>query len=63
MDTNLKRQDYHKYCWKGGERIGAVMCCGGITILLAYFFYRSVLALIPLSLVGVAAYMRMGRDR
>lgn len=63
MDTNLKRQDYHKYCWKGGERIGAVMCCGGITMLLAYFFYRSVLALIPLSLVGVAAYMRMGRDR
>lgn len=39
------------------------MFCGGITALLAYFFYRSVLALIPLSAVGILAYLQIGRER
>ncbi len=63
MDTNLKRRDYHRYVWKGGERAGAIVLCAGLTIILAYFFYRSFLAVIPLSVIGVLAFIRMGRGR
>lgn len=68
MDTNLKRRDYRKYCWKKGEKIKTFFLCAGVTGLLAYFFYRSFLALIPLSGIGVLAFRRIGglkaeRDR
>lgn len=63
MDTSLKRQDYHKYTWRGGEKAGAILLCMGITALLAYFFYRSFLALLPLSAIGFLAFRRMGDAR
>ncbi len=63
MDTSLKRRDYHRYCWKGGEKAGAILCCGGISAVLAYFFYRSVLAVIPLSAIGILAFIRIGHRK
>lgn len=63
METNLNRRDYHKYLWKKGERLQTILICIGITGLLAYFFYHSFLAMIPLSAVGVAAYFQFGRDK
>ena len=51
MDTSLKRRDYHRYVWKAGEKAGAILLCAGITVMLAYFFYRSFLAVIPLSVI------------
>ena len=59
MDTSLKRRDYHKYYWKKGEKIRTILFCAGITGVLAYFFYRSFLALIPLSGIGLLAFGRV----
>lgn len=56
MKTNLMRQVYHNYGWKKGEMLKAVVFCMGVTGLFAYFFYRSILALIPLSAIGLAAF-------
>ncbi|HBA50337.1 MAG TPA: hypothetical protein DCZ91_21595 [Lachnospiraceae bacterium] len=63
MDTSLKRQDYHRYAWKRGERAGTVLICAGITGIIAYFFYRSFWALIPLSGIGVLAFIQMERGK
>lgn len=63
MDISLKRLDYCKYCWKKGEKIGTVLGCTGITGLLAYFFYRSIWAMLPLSVIGAAAFFQIGRHK
>ncbi len=63
MDTSLKRQDYHRYAWRRGERAGTVLICAGITGIIAYFFYRSVWALLPLSAIGILAFIRMERGK
>ncbi|MCM1044769.1 MAG: type II secretion system F family protein [Candidatus Gastranaerophilales bacterium] len=51
--TNLKRRDYHKYAWKKGELALTVLEAAGAVCFLAYFFYRSIWAVLPLSVVGV----------
>jgi len=63
VETSLKLQDYHKYCWKRGERIGAVVLCTGVTGILAFFFYQSIWAMLPLSVVGIWVYFKIGRDK
>lgn len=63
METSLKRQDYHRYCWKKGERLKAICFCIGVTGVLAYFFYRSLVAMIPLSAIGVSAFCLIGRQK
>ena len=63
MMTSLKPPDYHNYCWKKGESMGTVLFCAGITGLLAYFFYRSFLAMIPLSAVGALLFWGIGRQK
>lgn len=63
MDTSLKRQDYHKYAWKRGEKVGTVLICLGITLVIAYFFYRSFIAVIPLSAIGVLAFIQIERGK
>ena len=63
METSLKRQDYHKYCWKKGERAKAVCLCIGVTGVFAYFFYRSFVAMVPLSAVGVCAFCLISRQK
>lgn len=63
METSLKRQDYRKHCWKKWERLRTAFLCAGITGMLAYFFYRSYLALLPLSAVGIVAFWRFARDK
>ena len=52
MKKNLKPRDYHKYQWSKEELIfetGKVVVVVGV---LAFFFYRSIWAMIPLSIVG-----------
>lgn len=63
METSLKRQDYHKYCWKKGERVKAIFLCIGVTDVFAYFFYRSFVALVPLSAIGVVAFCLISRQK
>ncbi len=63
MKINLRQQDYRKYHWKRGEKIRTIIICGGITGILAYFFYRSVLAILPLSGAGIYAFAAIGKKK
>ncbi len=63
MRTSLRPQDYRRYCWRKGEAAGAVLLCTGATGLLAYFFYRSPLAMIPLSAAGIFLFRGIGRQK
>lgn len=63
MNTSLKRPDYRRYSWKKGEKAGAVAVCAGITGFLAYFFYRSPLAMIPLSGIGILFFFRSAGEK
>lgn len=63
MEISLRRQDYHKYCWKKGEKARTILLCLGVTGLLAYFFYRSIVAALPLSAIGVLVYREMEKDK
>lgn len=58
MKTSLKRRDYHKYQWKSGEWLLTVTWSAIWVCLLAFFFYRSLLAAIPLSVIGVFYFRR-----
>lgn len=66
MKISLKRQDYREYVWNKREFAFALLKAAGIVVFLSYFFYRSILACLPLSVVGVL-YFRMSagkqRDR
>ena len=63
MKGSLKRQDCCKYGWKKGERARAVLVSLGVTGVFSYFFYRSFLALIPLSLIGAAAFWMIRQQK
>lgn len=58
MKTNLKRRDYRKAEWSRREFLLVSGTAGIIVGFFSYFFYRSVWAIFPLSVVGVF-YLRM----
>ena len=62
MNINLKQRDYHKYQWTWRELFAEIAKSVMVVILLAYFFYRSVWAVLPLSVVGVL-FFRMEREK
>ncbi len=62
MKTSLRRRDYHEYMWEKRELAVTVMVAILIVLFLAYFFYRSLWACLPLLGVGVL-YVRMQRRR
>ena len=62
MSKSLKRRDYHKYQWTTRDLIFAIGKSAAGVILLAYFFYRSVWAILPLAVVGVF-FFRMESSR
>lgn len=63
MKTSLKRREYHSYTWKKRELVAVTAQAVGIVLLLAYFFYRSILAVIPLSVVGIAFFWWTGKKK
>lgn len=63
MEISLKLPDYHKYTWKKGERVKTIMICLAITGALAWFFYRSILAMIPLAAVGIYAFFQIRDEK
>ena len=63
MKVSLKRRDYHKYLWKSGELPAAVGKSAVVVGTLAYFFYRSVWSLFPLSVVGVAFFYNLRQQK
>ena len=62
MKTNLKRRDYHKCQWSRTGLICAVAKSAGVVMCFAFFFYRSIWAVLPLAFVG-AAYFRIQMQR
>ena len=62
MMESSKRRDYHEYFWGRGELAAVILQSVGIVAVLAYFFYRSILAMLPLTVVGMA-FFRMTREK
>ncbi len=63
MKTNLKRRDYRKYCWGRGEFFMAVFQAIFLTGALAYFFYRSIWAMIPMAGVGTVYFFGIRQSK
>lgn len=63
MKTNSRQRDYRKLQWKRGEKLRTILICAGITGFLAYFFYRSLYAVIPLGAVGFYAFRSIRRKK
>lgn len=63
MKTSLKPQDYHEYCWKKGEWLAAVTLSTAVIGFLAFFFYRSMWALIPLSPLGLFFFRSLRKKK
>lgn len=62
MSVSSVRQDYRKFQWNPKEVTLTVCKAFGVVMILAYFFYRSVWAMIPLAVVGVV-FFRMEEVR
>lgn len=62
MKTSLKRRDYHSYVWKRGELLFTLAQVTTLVLFLAFFFYRSILAALPLTVVGVISF-RLLKER
>lgn len=62
MKASLKRRDYSCYVWQRGEFVWVLLQALCVVLFLAYFFYKSVWAVIPLAGVGMA-YVRIQKVR
>lgn len=63
MKASLKRRDYHEYVWRKGELIITVLQAGFVVMALAYFFYRSVWAVIPMTTVGIMYVLLLKKQK
>lgn len=63
MRTNSGQRDYRYYQWQRGERLRTILVCAAVTVLLAYFFYRSLWAVIPLGAVGLYLFLDIRRKK
>ena len=63
MKISLKPQDYHEYRWKKGEWLAAVAMSAAVTVILAFFFYRSIWASVPLSPIGLVFFRSLREKR
>lgn len=63
MKTSLRQRDYRHYQWQRGERLRAILFCAAVTGLFAYFFYRSVWAVIPLGAIGYYFFRDIRRKK
>lgn len=59
----IQTEDYSRYKWTGRELVLESIKCAGITVLFAWFFYRSVWAVLPMSLVGAALWRKDRRKK
>lgn len=63
MKTNLRQQDYHSYKWKRRELLPVGLRVVGAVVVLAWFFYRSLWAVLPLGVVGVWYFRKIEADK
>ena len=61
MTINSGQRDYRYYQWQRGEKLRAILVCAAVTVFLAYFFYRSLWAVIPLGVAGVYVFLDIRR--
>lgn len=54
----MRRRDYRKYQWTAKELALEILKAVFVVIALAYFFYRSFLAVLPLAAVGVLFFCK-----
>ena len=62
MKTSLKRRDYCEYSWKPGEWLLTVAQSAAVVLVLAFFFYQSLFAALPLAVIGIA-YFRLQKQK
>ena len=63
MTINSGQRDYRYYQWLRGEQLRAILVCAAVTVFLAYFFYRSLWAVIPLGVAGVYVFLDIRRRK
>lgn len=63
MNKNLKLRDYHKYQWTPKELLVEAGKAFVVVGVLAFFFYRSVWAMIPLAIVGYLFFLMEGQKK
>ena len=63
MKTNSRPRDYRSYQWKRGELVWTILVCATVTGALAYFFYRSLWAVVPLGAAGVCIFREIRRKK
>ena len=57
-EKSLSARDYHLVNWDTGKRMRVIVGAALRVLLLSYFFYRSFIAVIPLSVVGYLYYRK-----
>lgn len=63
MKVNLKWRDYHRYTWGKRELLWVGLRVVGVVAVLAWFFYRSMWAVLPLGMVGVWYFRKIEKDK
>ncbi len=63
MKTSLKLRDYNRYHWRKGELAAAVLISAAVTVFLAIFFYRSVIAILPMAAIGIFCFCSIRRKK
>ena len=56
MKISSRQRDYRKYGWKKVELTAAILLSAGVSVFFALFFYRSLIAILPLSVIGVICF-------
>lgn len=63
MKTSLKQRDYNKYVWGKGELAASILLSAAVTLFFSAFFYRSAIAALPLSAIGIVCFASLRRKK
>lgn len=63
MKTSLKQRDYSRYNWKKGEAAAAILISLAVAVFFSVFFYRSMIAILPMSIIGIACFHSIRRKK
>ena len=58
-----KIEDYSRHMWTAREIILEAVKCTGVVLLFSWFFYRSIWAVLPMSIVGVMLWKKDSRKK
>lgn len=63
MKTSLKLRDYSRYDWRKGELAATVLVSAAVTVFFAIFFYRSVIAVLPMAAIGIVCFISIRKKK